>query len=117
MHGEIIEDLDEFPDVAKSVLNYGLPDLSGKTISGVNAESVERTILEAIWKFEPRLLKGSIDIRLRKNEDQYNQNAMVFEIEGQLWAQPMPIRLFLQSEIDLETGTVKVAEVGGRGSA
>jgi type VI secretion system protein ImpF len=38
---------------------------------------------------------------------------MCFTIEAELWAQPLPLRLFLRTELDLETGEVKVAEVAG----
>jgi type VI secretion system protein ImpF len=40
-----------------------------------------------------------------------NHNALVFEIQGELWAQPVPLELFLKTEIDLETGNFSVAEV------
>jgi type VI secretion system protein ImpF len=45
-------------------------------------------------------------------------NAIAFEIQAQLWAQPLPLELFLRTEIDLETGSVQMAEPGrdgGRG--
>ena len=32
------------------------------------------------------------------------------EIEGDLWAQPIPLQLYLKTEIDLESGQVKVEE-------
>ena len=38
---------------------------------------------------------------------------MCFDIEAELWAQPLPLRLFLRTELDLETGEVAVAEVAG----
>ena len=34
---------------------------------------------------------------------------MTFLIEGELWAQPVPLRLYLKTEIDLEIGDVKVS--------
>jgi type VI secretion system protein ImpF len=38
-------------------------------------------------------------------------NALVFEIAGELWAQPVPLELFLKTEIDLESGEIAVSEV------
>jgi type VI secretion system protein ImpF len=38
----------------------------------------------------------------------------LFDIEAELWAQPLPLRLFLRTEIDLETGGVKVSEADGQ---
>jgi type VI secretion system protein ImpF len=40
-----------------------------------------------------------------------SHNAMCFTIEAELWAQPLPLRLFLRTDLDLETGEVSVAEV------
>ena len=36
-------------------------------------------------------------------------------IEAELWAQPLPLRLFLRTEIDLETGSVNVTDQGQGG--
>ena len=34
-----------------------------------------------------------------------------FEIRGQLWSQPIPLQLYLRTEIDLENGDVSVKEL------
>ena len=36
---------------------------------------------------------------------------MCFAIEAELWAQPLPLRLFLRTDLDLETGEVNVSEM------
>jgi len=36
-HLAALEDLDAHPEVARSVLNYGMPDLAGRTVSSVPA--------------------------------------------------------------------------------
>jgi type VI secretion system protein ImpF len=41
-------------------------------------------------------------VRIFADEQKMNHNAMVFDIEAELWAQPLPLRLFLRTEIDLE---------------
>jgi type VI secretion system protein ImpF len=38
-----------------------------------------------------------------------SNRALSFEIEGQLWAQPLPLHLFVRTEIDLESGDVTIA--------
>ncbi len=102
--------LDAFPEVERSVLNYGSPDLAGATISGTNVHAVEDAVRRAILNFEPRILKGTVRVRAVKDAEEMNQNALVFIIEGELWAQPLPLALFLKTEIDLETGQVDVIE-------
>lgn len=43
-----------------------------------------------------------------------NHNALSFEIEGDLWAQPVPLRLLLQTDVDLESGHVRVLNADQR---
>ena len=39
-----LEDLDEHPQVARSVLNYGMPDLAGHIASSVDVRALERLL-------------------------------------------------------------------------
>jgi type VI secretion system protein ImpF len=39
-----------------------------------------------------------------------SRKSLSIEIEGELWAQPVPQRLFLRTEVDLDTGTVTVKD-------
>src|ERR1051325_4639249 len=58
------QNLDAEPNVARSVLNYGMPDLAGHTASSVDVRSLERMLLKVIWDFEPRLVKSSVKVKL-----------------------------------------------------
>ena len=107
------QDLSAYPQVASSVVNYGMPDLSGTTVSGTDPAVVERALRQAIIDFEPRILRPSLKVRLDINEDQMSHNAITFLIEGELWAQPVPLRLYLKTEIDLDLGDVKVTGYSG----
>jgi type VI secretion system protein ImpF len=112
-----VVDLRDYPQVAQSVLNYGLPALAGATASSVDAAALERLLRQAICTFEPRILRKSLKIKVIVAGDQMNHNALNFDIEGELWAQPVPLRLYLKTEIDLETGSISVKDTGGQGSA
>ncbi len=105
-----VVDLEEHPQVARSVLNYGMPDLAGHVASSVDVRSMERLLCNVIWDFEPRLLRSSVKVKLVLDEKKMDPNAMWFDIEAELWAQPLPLRLFLRTEIDLENGGVKISE-------
>lgn len=103
-------ELDHHPLVARCVLNFGIPDLSGTTATAMR-HKLEPMIRQAILDFEPRILKDSLRVRAVE-ADQMNRNAMSFEIQGELWGQPLPTLLFLRSEIDFETGDVTVQDTG-----
>jgi len=107
---EPLEDLSDYPEVQQSVLNFGIPDLSGTAVAQLRKEEIERMIKNAVLNYEPRILANTLRVRAEVSSDQMNKNAIVFEIEGQLWAQPMPAELFLKTQIDLETGEVAVQD-------
>ena len=102
--------VERYPHVAQSVVNYGLPDLAGLTASAVDAGELESLVRQAILDFEPRILRNTLQVKAHTGEDM-NHNALVFEIHGELWAQPVPLELFLKTEIDLESGEIAVSEV------
>jgi type VI secretion system protein ImpF len=114
-HLAALQDLAQHPEIQRSVLNYGMPDLAGRTISTVDVRSMERLLGRVIADFEPRLTKSSVKVRVIADAEKMNHNAMCFQIEAELWAQPLPLRLFLRTEIDLETGGVNVVDLGQGG--
>lgn len=107
------QDLATYPDVAGSVINFGIPDLAGSTASGTDPITLERTLRQAILDFEPRIIGHTLKLRLEINASQMSHNALTFLIEGDLWAQPVPLHLYLKTEIDLEMGSVKVSSFAG----
>jgi type VI secretion system protein ImpF len=108
------QDLEEFPDILQSVVNFGMPDLAGHVASSIDVRAMERVLCRVIWDFEPRLMKSSVKVKLVLDDQRMDVNAMTFDIEAELWAQPLPLRLFLRTEIDLENGGVKVTEATGQ---
>lgn len=58
------EGLDELPESARSVINFGIPDFSGKTISGLDMVQIERLLLQAIINFEPRIIRKTLTVKV-----------------------------------------------------
>jgi len=106
--------LADLPQIKNSVLNYGMRGLTGYTVSTLNIHEIERQLRQVILDFEPRILRNSVRVRMCVDEAEMNQNAVQFEIEGDLWAQPVPLRLFMKTEVDLETGSINISESGSQ---
>jgi type VI secretion system protein ImpF len=103
---------EQFPHAFASVLNYGLPCLSGRFASTVDSVLLEQAIRHAIERFEPRIDPASLEIEPvldRSVLDMHNQIALV--IRGLLWAQPVPLEFALRTQIDLEEGGITVTEL------
>jgi len=94
----------EFSQAARSVLNYGIPDVCGATISVINPAEFESQVKQAVLCFEPRISRKQLSVRIITPLDSANIRSISFEIEGEMWAQPLPDHLFVKTEVDLETG-------------
>ena len=104
-------DISDYPQIRSSVLNYGIPSLSGAVLSRLELSELERSIEAAIRLFEPRILPDTLRVRIAAAATlSGGENALSLQIEGQLWAQPLPQRLFLHTEIDLDCGHVAVID-------
>lgn len=103
-------DLDSYPEVARSVLNFGIPDLTGTALSGIDADALQRRIRDAILAFEPRLTGSSLRVTVQANNQRMDRQSLRFDIESEMWAQPLPLNLYLKTEVDLETGKLAVSE-------
>jgi type VI secretion system protein ImpF len=99
------------PHLANTVLNYGMPDMSGASLANMNAADLERAIRQAIWDFEPRLIRSSVSVKIMPQQESISK--IMFEIRADMWAQPYPERLFLKTELDLDLAQVSLTEFSG----
>lgn len=105
------EELAGYEQVRHSVLNFGLPALSGETASTLDTLEVEQRIRQAILDFEPRILPASLQVQALDMAALMDQHNIVsIQVRGQLWAKPAPLELLLQTDLDLETGTVEIRD-------
>ena len=102
---------DAYPQVAGSVLTFGLPALSGQLASKLDVSVLERAIRQAILRYEPRILAESLQVRAVEPSSVLDtHNVIEFEISGHLWSQPVPLEILLRTQMDLEAGQVEVRD-------
>lgn len=106
-------DLSDCPLAAKSTVNYGIPGLAGMLETSSRVHTLETELAEAIRAYEPRIRAETLRVRARGTREDNGIPAMVFEIEGELWAQPLPLQLFLETKIEVETRLAVVTEAKG----
>lgn len=104
------DDMEHYPFAARSVINFGIPPLAGLTVRILDLNMLENLLRQSVIDFEPRILANSLRVRANLTAAQMSHNALTFEIEGELWGQPLPQQLYLKTEIDLESGQVKIEE-------
>ena len=89
--------LEDYPEAARSVINFGMRHLFG--LVAPNMRELERQLAEALYIFEPRVMRNSLKVRAR-----HRGNMIALDVEGELWASPMPEQLHIKTKMDLETG-------------
>jgi len=101
-------DLNSYPEVISSVLNYGIPALAGSYMHGHKWADLEKAIRRAILRFEPRLdPEGLMITPLMKDQSEQNYNVLLFEICGKILTKPYPTAFIVQSAFDLETNRIQ----------
>ena len=109
-----VQDLSDYPLIARSTLNYGMPDLAGHAASGVDIIALQQVLRETILNYEPRLIRSTLKVKLKLTDNEMSHNTLSFDIEGELWAQPLPLHMYMKTEIDLEIGQVTVSDYHSR---
>ena len=107
-------DLSAAPLAARSTLNYGISGFAGLLELSARLSLVERDLADAIRLFEPRIRPETLKVRARGQSENEANTTLVFEIEGEIWAQPVPQQVFLETAIEIETRLAIVTEVKGR---
>lgn len=104
-------DTKRFPNVARSVLNYGVREVAGEYSTSERAEMIRKSILKAISLHEPRIISGSCAVELRTEENK-GETQIAFDIHADMWAQPVPLELYLRSKVDVTSGEVTLDRMG-----
>lgn len=111
-------EIERHPDLAGSVLGYGLPPLAGELASRLDITLLERTIRDNIVRFEPRILPATLEVRAVETDSVLEaHNRIEFIIRGHLWSQPVPLEILLRTQVDLEAGQVEVVDTQGAPAA
>ncbi|MGO9601377.1 MAG: type VI secretion system baseplate subunit TssE [Isosphaeraceae bacterium] len=96
----------DLPELKQSVVNYGIPDLTGTPLaSSREREEFRRTIQSVILLYEPRLKK--LKVTLGDQADAIDRTIR-FRLEAILQAEPAPEPVAFDSTLRLTTGSFEV---------
>jgi len=107
-------DLSGFDRVQKSVLNYGVQDMTRLTTSDIENAKVLRDLRTALIAHEPRLIPETVRIKLRRAHEDAQQR-IAFDISAEMSAKPVDVPLEFIAEIDVGAGKVSMSNLLVRG--
>lgn len=116
---ESSEDIEGYPRIRNSVLNFGLPDLTGKIVSGLSSWEIQEALRITLRNYEPRIVPDSVRVTVDTAGDDHNQSSaepfdpekgLSLSIAGTILGTPMPESVYIQTrwDADLEAAQVKV---------
>lgn len=101
---ELVEGL---PYVQNSILNYGLSDLSDRTIDEtLRIDAIRHELEAALKRFEPRLLPRTM--RIERDADNEEELSIRFLIRSDMRADPVPSSIEFITEVELESGEIRI---------
>jgi type VI secretion system protein ImpF len=111
-HPDDIAAWKDMAEVRNSVINFGIPALSGITISSMHFAPIENAIRQAIIHFEPRIDPKTLAVEVNRNAGfNIQHNSLRLVIRGHMWNQPVPLELLLSADVDVETGLAAVRDM------
>ena len=100
-----------YPNVMTSVLNYGVHEVAGDYSTEKRAAEIRKSIHKSISLFEPRIKQGTLEVTLHRDKDS-SDAIFDFDIHADMWAQPLPMELYLRSQVDVTTGHLTLERRG-----
>jgi type VI secretion system protein ImpF len=95
----------DFPEAYRSVVNFGLRQVYGWLAPDV--AEIEKEVYDAVTLFEPRINRQTLQVRAA-----IDRHLLSIEMSGELWANPIPERLFIKTQLDLESSHCITREAG-----
>jgi len=100
-------DLEGAPEVARSVLNFGFPDLSAWTIDEQRLVEISGEIERVLKTYEPRLAASTLKVGRDPFID-VEALRIKFFIRADLRAEPIDTPVEFVAEVELDTGKILV---------
>jgi len=106
-------DLEPYPQVRRSTVNYGITSMAGKRMSDIEWPDIQQALTESILTFEPRILPEGLQVHCISDTDSLElHNVLSIEIKGRLWCVPYPLEFLFRTDVDLENGHFDLKDVG-----
>ena len=95
----------DYKEAFRSVINFGIRQVYGRLAPDI--EEIEKQLFDALVIFEPRISRRTLKVSVK-----IKRNILSIELTGELWVNPLPEKLFIKTELDLESSASSTREAG-----
>lgn len=107
---ESSEDLGDFAEVRKSILNFGCPDIAHRTIDEERLSEIRSELEMALMRYEPRLSRDSIVVARDESFDRVELRIR-FTVHADLYCNPVNVPVEFFADVECDTGNISVSRV------
>lgn len=105
-------DISDMPFVTKSVLNFGLADLTSISVGSASEATIGENLKTALLEHEPRLSRDSLTVERVRVEDEAQQRIR-YKVSADLICKPLDIPIEFVAEVDGTSGKVALPRPPG----
>jgi type VI secretion system protein ImpF len=103
-----VQNLKAYPEVATSVLNYGVPDMAGKLLQRGAIQARAREIKEGIRRYEPRIAPRRLEVTVATTAAK--PNAVTFVIRADVTSAVKALPVEFKTDVEIDTGSATLRE-------
>ncbi len=104
---ESTQDLSKHERVRRSILNYGFPDISHRSIDEISVDDLNNEIANVVMTYEPRLVRNTIRAR-RDTAITAADLKLRFIVQADLRCEPLNVPIEFIADVDIETGEIQI---------
>jgi len=102
---------DRYPEASRSVIRWGIPDLSGLTLlSPNNREMLRGAVQYAIERFESRLSQVKVTLNVPEKPESFMGRSLRFRVDGTLKIHPRRPPVSFDATLQLSSNAFQVRE-------
>jgi type VI secretion system protein ImpF len=104
------QDLSDYSYVARSILNYGLTDITAYATEENAVDDITVELRQSLIDYEPRLIPASIEVTRDTSLDSAAQKIR-FAVNAEMHATPVDIPVEFVAELELESGKMRISRL------
>jgi len=104
------EELSQYKQVRRSILNYGLSELSAISIDESAVDGIASELKTALLDYEPRLIAGTIAVERDRTVDAAHLKIR-FNIHAEMLASPVDTPVEFIADLELDSGKMKLSRL------
>lgn len=103
-------DLRGLPEVSRSILNYGMPDVTHLTSQEVGIDKIRDQLATALKIYEPRINPDTLHVDKQILTDDVNQRVR-FAVSGEMFFSPLDVAVEFVAELEINSGKMNLTRL------